>query len=474
MSALLKVTGSAASANPQDRMMELMAGSRLHAAIRNPRSGRRRYEAGSSKRRSSSRSRLCSISPTTSEALSKGEKLNSALVNRLASRVSDLNLPRASLTAQEKNTFSFGFWTEKHIEAERKLNFRSVVDKSSVSPDRLRDARGLLTPLLRDTLVGFLYAHYAPPGAQILYTNPLFVRSHDFIGIQGSRQTWRTTEVLGSGWPSSAGGRLVGSLATLPYALAEAEQNFLIPTREQALIWGDLVPQMLVSPKLTRWWNVTPEQLHYVGLNMRLGESLLAESAFSADPAPADHGRCWTATTPTRAAFGKVADFVAAGDLSGAIRFVTPADLYNIGAQAVAQQVKSSSTIPQTVQAMAAASPDKLSAAAISEAFGTPKPTLANSLHPELLNLRLFPTLMGYSSRLMAESWESNNLYYAALADELYLSPSQLNLLVPDWTAEGTRADLCHTPGGLARAIAIPFESPATRSVSRERKSRAD
>ena len=87
----------------------------------------------------------------------------------------------------------------------------------------------MLAPLLRDTLVGYNYAHYAPPGAQILYTNPLFVRSHDFIGIQGGARPGSTTEVFGSGWPSNAGGRLVGSLAGLPYALAEAEQNFLIP-----------------------------------------------------------------------------------------------------------------------------------------------------------------------------------------------------------------------------------------------------
>jgi hypothetical protein len=41
---------------------------------------------------------------------------------------------------------------------------------------------------------------------------------------------------------------------------------------------------------------------------------------------------------------------------------------------------------------------------------------------------------MGYSSRIMAESWESNLLYYAALADELHVMPSQLNVLVPEWT----------------------------------------
>ena len=33
-----------------------------------------------------------------------------------------------------------------------------------------------------------------------------------------------------------------------------------------------------------------------------------------------------------------------------------------------------------------------------------------------------------------AESWESNNLYWAALADELHIAPAQLNLLIPEWT----------------------------------------
>jgi hypothetical protein len=115
--------------------------------------------------------------------------------------------------------------------------------------------------------------HYAPPGAQVLYTNPLFVRSHDFVGAQGANGTWKETEVLGSGWPSSAGGKLVGSLVSLPYALAEAEQNFLIPSREQALIWGDLVPQLLLTATIPRWWNVTPGQLHWVALHMDYGET---------------------------------------------------------------------------------------------------------------------------------------------------------------------------------------------------------
>ena len=80
-------------------------------------------------------------------------------------------------------------------------------------------------------------------------TNPLFVRGHDFLGMQGANHSWRTTEMYGTGWPSNAGGRLVGSLSGLPYALAEAEQNFLVPTQTQALIWGDLVPQMMLTAR---------------------------------------------------------------------------------------------------------------------------------------------------------------------------------------------------------------------------------
>src|ERR1043166_5601124 len=177
----------------------------------------------------------------------------------------------------------FGYWTDKHIEAERKLNLRSAVEKAAADPEKLKDVRGLLAPLLRDTLLAFNYAHYAPPGAQVLYTNPVFVRSHDFLGMQGTSHTWRPTEMYGTGWPSNAGGRLVGSLSGLPYALAEAEQNFLVPTQTQALIWGDLVPQMILSAKIPRWWNVTPAQVHAVGLHVRYGREVMAEAAL--DPA---------------------------------------------------------------------------------------------------------------------------------------------------------------------------------------------
>ena len=72
--------------------------------------------------------------------------------------------------------------------------------------------------------------------------------------------------------------------------------------------------------------------------------------------------------------------------------------------------------------------------AAISHLFGVPRPKLSRSWRPELLGLALFPALQGYSSRLMAESWESNNLEWARLADETGASPETLNRLVPELT----------------------------------------
>ena len=40
----------------------------------------------------------------------------------------------------------------------------------------------------------------------------------------------------------------------------------------------------------------------------------------------------------------------------------------------------------------------------------------------------------------MAESWESNLLYYGALADEIHASPAELNVLVPEWTKQTVQA----------------------------------
>ena len=78
--------------------------------------------------------------------------------------------------------------------------------------------------------------------------------------------------------------------------------------------------------------------------------------------------------------------------------------------------------------------PDEVSWERISQDFGVPHPAIAQSYGRELLNVPPFPAFMGYSSRFLAESWDSNNLYWARLADEKGYSPVMLNRLVPELT----------------------------------------
>lgn len=428
---LLSATGSPEDVRAQDRSMELLAG------VSRPSDSDSQSQVVQEMIRLFEAQRLVSLDTLLEladhlDSIARGGKMNPALINRLASRIAEIQLPRASLTTVEKNAFAYGYWTERHIEAQRRVNLRAAIERAGSVPERLRDIRGQLADFLRDTLVGLNYIHYAPPGGQCLQTNPLFVRSHDFLGVQGNLQTWRHTEVLGTGWPSNAGGRLEGSLSGLAYALAEAEQNFMVPAREQALIWGDLVPQMILTAKVPRWWNVTRAQMHWVGLHMRYAESLLAEAVL--DPGRRGRVREILEGQAAPGRLHKVMDLLAHGDVRTALDNVTPAELFVLASETVAREQDPGSMLAGEIRRLQRESPDHINYRAISRAFGTPKPTLTSSYQPELLHLRTFPTLMGYSSRIMAESWESNALFWAALADEVHLPPARLNLLIPQWT----------------------------------------
>jgi hypothetical protein len=437
---LLKATHSPAKMSPQDRMIDLLAGtgseesSDVHTQMIQDMI--RIFEA----QRLVALNTLFDLADNL-DSVSRGEKLNTALAGKLASRISEIQLPRGTLSEQEKTALAFGYWTDRHVDAQRKVNLRAAIEKAGNEkgggdPQKLKDLRGQLAPFLRDTLVGFNYIHYAPPGAQVLNTNPLFVRSHDFIGSENQQLVWKATEVHGTGWPESAGGRLTGSLVNLPYALAEAEQNFLIPSKEQALIWGDLVPQMLVTAVIPRWWNVSALQLHWVDMHMAYAESLFADAAMSTARRMQVEAALERYASPGR--LRKVDELLAAGEVHAALERVPPSEMYLV-AEALAPADKDSA-LAAALRRMAAENAEQLTSRAISRIFGSPKPTLANSFEPELLNLRTFPTLMGFSSRILAESWESNLLFYGALADEIHASPAELNVLVPEWTKQTVQA----------------------------------
>jgi hypothetical protein len=82
--------------------------------------------------------------------------------------------------------------------------------------------------------------------------------------------------------------------------------------------------------------------------------------------------------------------------------------------------------------------PAEVSWERLSRDFGVPHPTLARTYTRELLNVKPFPFFGAYSSRLFGESWESSNLYWARLADEMGYSPVMLNRLVPELTRRMT------------------------------------
>jgi hypothetical protein len=346
-------------------------------------------------------------------------------LNDQLKRLSETEPIRGSLSAEEKSTLSLGYWSERHVAQERKLNLDALLK----GPEK-NDPRTVLAPFLRDSLVGLVYSFYAPAGAQLLLTNPMLVRNHDFMGPEGAPANWRQTEIAGSGWPESSGGRLTGSLISLPYAIAEAEQNFLTPKREQALIWSDLVPQMIAGVTLNRWRNVTPEQLRWVSLHLQRGRVLLATAALDASVEPKVMESLRRYLPPSRVEW--MEGRLGGNGFGALVEQVPPSVLFAISLDPELKNAAPDASSVAIAELESRKDP-KLSAAAIADAFGTPKPTLTHSYRPGLLYLRTFPALMGYSSRILAESWESNNLYYAALADETGLPVTLLDTYVPEW-----------------------------------------
>jgi hypothetical protein len=433
VSLLLKAARSQEGASPQDRIVDLLSGAGSQADPESRRQAADELLSYFEAQHLASLSLLFEVADHI-DSLPRGGKPNAQLIGRIAAKLAEIEAPRATLTSTEKNAAAFSSAPERHIEEQRRLDLRAAIDRAGTDPEKLRDVKGRLAPVLRDTLVGLNYIYYAPPGAQLLRTNPLFVRSHDFQGQLGNNPLWREAALYASGWPYSVGGRLVGSLAGLPYALADAEQNFLVPSRQQALIWGDLVPQLILCAKVPRWWDVSASEMHWVGLHLRYGASLIAEAVLDPPLRLRVLEALGAHVEPARV--DRIAQLLETGDVPAALVEVTPSELFALAKDTLARGPGSRDILGDAIRRLASEAPDRVNYAAISRAFGTPKPTLTNSYGSELLCLRTLPALMGYSSRIMAESWESNTIYWAALADEMYLAPAQMNVLIPQWTQQ--------------------------------------
>jgi len=281
------------------------------------------------------------------------------------------------------------------------------------------------------------YAYYEPPGAQLLFHNPLFVRQHDFSGetIVGIEHVWQAASVFGAGTPAGGGAHLVGSLADLPYVLAEAEQDFIAPENVQALIFKELVPGLLTGAVLPRWWEVSRNELHAVALYQRSGEELLLASASDAELRSKVISILEDRMTPSMT--NDIEQRLQNGHADQILRQVTPADTFYLATEfrtRFSQEKRSWGAASKELEELGQQHPDEVSRDRLSEHFGIPHPVLSQSYTRELLNVEPFPPYSGLYSRLLAESWDSSNLYWARVADETNTPPSALHRLVPDLT----------------------------------------
>jgi hypothetical protein len=354
----------------------------------------------------------------------------------LARELREFEMPQPIFHAGERDQWAVGIYNNRHTELQMRTDLANVI-KSPASSAQLAEARGQLASFLRDTLVGLNYAYYEPPGAQILHHNPLFVRSHDFAGdtFIGIEHVWQAPLLFGVGSPAGGGAHLVGSLADLPYVLASAEQDFIAPENVQALIWREVVPGLLTNAIVPRWWDISRNELHAVTLYQRAGEELLATSAQDEELRNNVMGILNERMSPYT--LEHLEHALRAGNLVDVLPQLMPADTFYLAAEyrrRFPHQIASFASAGKELESLSQLAPGEVSWERLSRDFGVPHPILERSYGRDLPNLAPFPAFTGYSSRLLAESWDSNNLFWARLADEQGYSPVMLNRLVPELT----------------------------------------
>ena len=370
------------------------------------------------------------------EQLAQGKTTADSLVP-LAAELREFEMPRPIFTPTEKIQFQSEHADTRHTTLQTRTNLTRII-KSGTAEERM-EARGQLAAFVRDTLVGLNYAYYEPPGAQMLLNNAIFVRSHDYAEDYRSGragiQPWKTPSLVNQGATASGGIHLAGSIADLPYALALVEQDFIVPEHVQSLIWQDLVPSMLTSAVLPRWWDVTPREMHAVALYQRAGEELLAAATEDTGLREKVVGILADRVAPQQ--LGQIENAMHAGGKQEVLALVLPAQAFYLAAEfrkRFPSDAANSGSATQELEKLVRDDPAEVSPERIARDFGVPHPALAHNYSRDLLNVKLFSVFQNYSSRLMAESWESNNLYWARLADEKGYPPVMLNRLVPELT----------------------------------------
>lgn len=349
----------------------------------------------------------------------------------LAQELEESRSPRAMFTEAERAEWAPEHERNQHVVVEMKTNWMKLVGGSARESE---SARGALTPFLRDSMVGLNYAYYQPPGGQILRSSPLFVRTHDFLASDSTDENaaWRVPRLLAVGQTAANGAHLSGALVGLPYVLAEVEQDFIVPENVQALIWHETAAHLLLSSVMPRWWSTPREALHAAGLYQKTGEELITAAAKDANLRAAVMQILSRRLLP--GTLSEVNEALYEGHSTEALDGIAPADLFYLAAEFQKQfpgKMFTSGPAGAELETLLQRNPDQVDSERLSHEFGVPHPALAESYECEMLNVKPFPSLMSYASELLAESWESTNLYWARLADEMGYSPVMLNELAP-------------------------------------------
>ncbi len=423
----------------QDQMVDLLAG----PTQSNPEAMRVHQEMSRKMRSVLDDQRLVSVDTLFGLYDGLGEMEHGAPVGdnllQLAGNLREFELPRAIFTEGERASWSPLVYVNRHAELQVKTDLTKVI-KTPGTPAQLEAARARLAPFLRDTLVGLNYAYYEPPGAQVLHNNPLFVRSHDFSAssIQGVDEVWGPPALVGIGATAGGGAYLIGSLADLPYVLALAEEDFLSPQKVQALIWREMVPELLVNAVLPRWWGVSQNELHAAALYQRAGDELL-----KAAPNNADLRQKLIGIYSERMSWNRLEELETAlnhpDSTAAYVSHMLPSDAFYVACEfrrRYLEQAREWGQASRDLDDLARKDPAAANPERLGRDFGVPHPTLAETNASALLVGDPFPVTGGYVSRLFGESWESNNLYWARLADEKGYPAPMLNVLVPELTEQ--------------------------------------
>ncbi len=403
LNAVIVAAGGKADST-QDQMVDLLAG----PAQTTPQGQRVHDELARRMRSVLEDQRLASLDTLYGlydglNAIAHGNKPEDNLLE-LAGNLREFEMPRPIFTGSEKASWSPAIYTSRHAELQVRTDLKSVINDPG-APAQLELARGKLTPFLRDTLVGLNYAYYEPPGAQVLHNNPLFVRSHDFstFSVLGVQRIWGQPELVGIGATAGGGAYLMGSLADLPYALAQVEEDFIAPANVQALVWRETAPQLLASGVVPRWWGVKSEELHAAALYQHAGEELLDAAGGNAKLREQLTG-IFAGYMPA----GRVARIDAALSEQGGARKwaneIAPSDCFYLAADYRREFPSETGNWGKALKALdelAHKDPQAADPQRISADFGVPHPAMEQSDAPSMVESGVFPVSGGYTQQAL-------------------------------------------------------------------------